>query len=86
MAIESFLFTFAGGGALGFAAGFSIKRIIKITLIILGAFVLVIVRVSAKPSILKHPRIRWMLYWSLMVIIGYFVSMYIFRIMLLHHQ
>src|SRR5215472_8164862 len=44
------------------------------------------VRVSAKPSILKHPRIRWMLYWSLIVIIGYFVSMYIFRIMLLHHQ
>jgi len=44
------------------------------------------VRVSAKPSILKHPRIRWMLYWSLMVIIGYFVSMYIFRILVLHHQ
>jgi uncharacterized membrane protein (Fun14 family) len=42
MAIESFLFTFAGGGALGFAAGFSIKRIIKIALIILGAFVLAI--------------------------------------------
>ena len=44
------------------------------------------VRVSTKPSILKHPRIRWMLYWSLMVIIGYFVSMYIFRILVLHHQ
>jgi hypothetical protein len=41
------------------------------------------VRLSAKPSILKQPRILWMPYWSLIVIIGYFVSMYIFRIMLL---
>jgi peptidoglycan/LPS O-acetylase OafA/YrhL len=39
---SSFLFTFAGGGALGFAAGFSIKRIIKIALVVLGAFVLVV--------------------------------------------
>ena len=48
MAIESFLFTFADGGALGFAAGFSIKRIIKITLVILGAFVLAITYLSYK--------------------------------------
>ena len=48
MAIESFLFTFAGGGALGFAAGFSIKRIIKIALVILGAFVLAITYLSYK--------------------------------------
>jgi uncharacterized membrane protein (Fun14 family) len=46
--IESFLFTFAGGGALGFAAGFSIKRIIKIALVILGAFVPAITYLSYK--------------------------------------
>jgi len=39
---------FAGGGALGFAAGFSIKRIIKIALVILGAFVLAITYLSYK--------------------------------------
>ena len=48
MVIESFLFRFAGGGSLGFAAGFAIKRIIKIALIILGAFVLVITYLSYK--------------------------------------
>jgi uncharacterized membrane protein (Fun14 family) len=47
-AIESFLFTFTGGGALGFAAGFSIKRIIKIALVILGAFVLAMTYLSYK--------------------------------------
>jgi hypothetical protein len=45
------------------------------------------VRVSARPSILKHPRIGWyVLYWSLMVIIGFFVAVYIVRIMDLHNQ
>jgi uncharacterized membrane protein (Fun14 family) len=48
MAVESFLFTFAGGGALGFAAGFSIKRIIRIALVILGAFVLAMTYLSYK--------------------------------------
>jgi uncharacterized membrane protein (Fun14 family) len=48
MAIGSFLFIFAGGGALGFAAGFAIKRIIKIALIILGAFVLAMTYLSYK--------------------------------------
>jgi uncharacterized membrane protein (Fun14 family) len=48
MVIESFLFTFAGGSALGFAAGISIKRIIKIALVILGAFVLAMTYISYK--------------------------------------
>jgi uncharacterized membrane protein (Fun14 family) len=55
MVIESFLFTFAGGGALGFAAGFSIKRIIKIALVILGAFVLAMTYISYKGLI----RVDW---------------------------
>jgi uncharacterized membrane protein (Fun14 family) len=48
MAIESFLFTFAGGGTLGFAAGFAIKRIIKIALVILGTFMIAITYISYK--------------------------------------
>jgi len=55
MAIESFLFTFAGGGALGFATGFSIKRIIKIALVILGAFVLAMTYLSYKGVI----KVEW---------------------------
>ncbi|MGB6531512.1 MAG: FUN14 domain-containing protein [Candidatus Nitrosopolaris sp.] len=48
MVIGTFLFTFAGGGALGFAAGFAIRRIIKIALVILGAFVLAMTYLSYK--------------------------------------
>ena len=37
------------------------------------------VRVSARPSIIKHPRIGWyVLYWSMMVIVGFFVALLLF--------
>ncbi len=45
MAIGSFLLTFAGGGT---HAGFAVKRIIEIALMILGAFVLAMIYLSYK--------------------------------------
>lgn len=46
--IEQYLFSFGGGGILGFLSGFALKRIIKLASIILGAFVLGLTYLSYK--------------------------------------
>ena len=50
--METTLFSFGGSSILGFLAGYSLKRIIKIAAIIIGAFILGLAYVSYKGWIL----------------------------------
>jgi uncharacterized membrane protein (Fun14 family) len=46
--MEKYLFSFGGGGILGFLSGFALKRIIKLAAIILGVFILGLAYLSYK--------------------------------------
>ena len=54
MTFENLLFSAGGGALLGFISGWALKRIIKIAMVIVGAFVLGLVYLSYKGLIDVH--------------------------------